>query len=225
MKHSLENQIEKRLGELELGLGAAPGLVAYLELILDWNRRVDLVAPAANEVLIERHFVDSLLAWERVREYAEADGAVLDVGSGAGLPGVVVAICEPGRKVFLCEPREKRAVFLKEVRRKLGLSNLEVIAKRIEEVELGDFAVQGSSGIKLCITRALGITDVFLREAWRLIERQNAFACLITGPGFNEKHSNLITKNIKFHKEIKYLLPDMGTERRLIIWNVSRETL
>lgn len=97
---------------------------AYAELIRSWAPRLDLIAPGDLDRIEERHFADSLKALPLV--LGAPPGPAVDVGSGAGLPGVPLAIVAPERRWRLLEPRAKRAAFLDEVVRELDL-NAEVV--------------------------------------------------------------------------------------------------
>lgn len=110
-----------------------PRLVAYAELVRRWAPRLDLVAPGDLDRLKERHLDDSLKALELVR--AAPPGLAVDVGSGAGLPGVPLAIAAPERRWRLLEPRAKRAGFLDQVVRELEL-NAEVIRMSAQQAAL-----------------------------------------------------------------------------------------
>lgn len=99
-------------------------LDAYAALVRRWAPRINLIAPGDLERFSERHIEDSLKALVLVKEAPE--GPAIDVGSGAGLPGVPLAIADPTRPWRLLEPRTKRAAFLEEVARELGL-DLEVV--------------------------------------------------------------------------------------------------
>lgn len=91
----------------------------FEELVRTWAARVDLVAPSDLQRLRQRHTEDSLRALDLVD--AAPGGPCVDVGSGAGWPGVVLAIAHPDRHWRLLEPRSKRAAFLDEAVRRLGL--------------------------------------------------------------------------------------------------------
>jgi 16S rRNA (guanine527-N7)-methyltransferase len=108
----------------------ADALAAYAQLIRRWAPRVDLVAPGDLERIEVRHLGDSLKAAEIVR--GAPPGDALDAGSGAGFPGVPLALAEPTRFWRLLEPRARRAAFLDEVVRELSL-NAEVIRKTTQE--------------------------------------------------------------------------------------------
>jgi 16S rRNA (guanine527-N7)-methyltransferase len=96
----------------------------YLSLVSRWAPRLDLVAPRDLSRFRARHIDDCL----RLLPLSDAvvPGAAVDIGSGAGLPGIVLAMARPGRPWRLLEPRSKRAGFLEEVVRELGLDNVEV---------------------------------------------------------------------------------------------------
>lgn len=104
--------------EGELSGSALDGLVRYAELLERWSSRHNLVRFASRQELVERHLLDALAG----AGLLEGSGRLLDVGSGAGLPGVPLLIANPGWRGVLLEPRQKRWAFLKMVIRELGLA-------------------------------------------------------------------------------------------------------
>lgn len=122
-------------GGAQLGLAVDPAgverLLAYLAELMKWSRRVNLIARDTPETqVVETHFLDSLT----LLPFLDGAGEVhlLDVGSGAGFPGLALACVRPDARFTLCEPRQKRVSFLRHVVRTLGLANVEVVAERIE---------------------------------------------------------------------------------------------
>ena len=122
-------------GGAQLGLAMDPAgverLLVYLAELMKWSRRVNLVARDTPEAqVVETHFLDSLT----LLPFLDGAGEVhlLDVGSGAGFPGLALACVRPDARFTLCEPRQKRVSFLRHVVRTLGLANVEVVAERIE---------------------------------------------------------------------------------------------
>lgn len=107
----------------------------YANLVREYSDKLDLVSPGDLERFEERHIRDSLRALPYVRQ-APA-GPAVDVGSGAGLPGVPLAIADPERSWVLLEPRQRRAAFLEEVVRELGLTHVEVVAETAEQAAAG----------------------------------------------------------------------------------------
>ena len=107
-------------------------LSAYLELLVRWNARTNLTAVREPEEIVTRHFGESLFAG-RVMGRVLGDGnRVLDFGSGAGFPGLPIHLLLPGLQVTLAESQGKKAAFLREAQRVLGVD--EVWAGRVEEM-------------------------------------------------------------------------------------------
>lgn len=103
----------------------------YAELVRAYSDRLDLVSPGDLDRFEERHIRDSLRARPWIRRCPP--GPAVDVGSGAGLPGIPLAIADPERPWVLLEPRRRRAAFLEEVVRDLDLANVEVRPQSAEE--------------------------------------------------------------------------------------------
>ncbi len=102
----------------------------YLDLLAAWNDRVDLVAPADRQVWHTRHLLDSYA----LARLLPPHGSLIDIGSGAGFPGLVIAIAHDAMRVTLVEPRGKRVAFLRTVVRELNLANVTVLCERVEDV-------------------------------------------------------------------------------------------
>lgn len=111
---------------------ALVNLVKYLELLEKWNRRINLVASDSIEIAAVRHVVDCLAVVPHIPIDASRG---VDVGSGAGLPGAIVAMCRPHLHVTALEPVRKKAAFLSAVAREIGVANLLPATDRIENHE------------------------------------------------------------------------------------------
>jgi 16S rRNA (guanine527-N7)-methyltransferase len=107
-------------------------LAVYLELILKWNAKTNLTAIREPEAIVRRHFGESLFVGGHLGEC----GTLLDFGSGAGFPGVPIQLMRPDVRVTLAESQGKKAAFLREVVRVLGLDT-EVWAGRVEAMPAG----------------------------------------------------------------------------------------
>lgn len=121
--------------DLRLDGAATERLHRYFQELKKWNRKVNLVArDTSDQDLVEKHFLDSLTLLLVLERHGTANGSLLDVGSGAGFPGLVLAASRPGLPVTLVEPRAKRAAFLRHVARCLELDKVAVIETRIEDL-------------------------------------------------------------------------------------------
>lgn len=109
-------------------------LTIYLDLLVRWNTRTNLTAVRAPEEMVQRHFGESLFAAQHLGDLPPE--TVLDLGSGAGFPGVPIALMYPSIPVTLAESQNKKATFLREIVRTLGLRNVEVWAGRAEALPL-----------------------------------------------------------------------------------------
>jgi 16S rRNA (guanine527-N7)-methyltransferase len=140
VKGVIINTMEKlKSAARELGLELTPARLeqfdSYYRELIDWNQRVNLTAITAYEEVQLKHFLDSLtiiLAWPP--QAAEKDLRIIDVGTGAGLPGIPLKIVFPGIKLALLEATAKKADFLNHLIPKLGLDDVEVVVGRAEEV-------------------------------------------------------------------------------------------
>jgi 16S rRNA (guanine527-N7)-methyltransferase len=116
-------------------------LLAYLALIARWNRVYNLTAVREPQAMLTQHLLDSLAVWPPLQriEAGSRQGPgpglrVLDVGSGAGLPGVVLAIMGPHLRVTCVDAVGKKAGFVRQVAAELGLSNLHALHARVEQL-------------------------------------------------------------------------------------------
>ena len=115
-------------------------LLNYLDLIQKWNKVYNLTAVRDPQAMLSQHLVDSLSLLPALRRHA-AGGSLrmMDVGSGGGLPGVVVAICEPTIDVTCVDAVAKKATFIKQVAAELGLKNLHGEHSRVEALKVEPF--------------------------------------------------------------------------------------
>ncbi|XHS79439.1 16S rRNA (guanine(527)-N(7))-methyltransferase RsmG [Burkholderiaceae bacterium UC74_6] len=115
-------------------------LLAYLALIQKWNKVYNLTAVRDPSAMLTQHLVDSLSLIPALRRPADGQPLrLMDVGSGGGLPGVVVAICDPSIDVTCVDAVGKKATFIKQVAAELGLKNLHGEHSRVEELRVPPF--------------------------------------------------------------------------------------
>lgn len=119
---------------LDLPDAAQEKLLAFRDLLLKWNKTYNLTAMRDPQQAIAHHLLDSLAILPHL-----GDGALLDVGSGGGLPGIPLAIARPGLPVTVVDTVQKKASFLQQATIELGLKNVTVHHARVEEMH-GQFA-------------------------------------------------------------------------------------
>ena len=140
MRKDAEVVLRAGLAELHLTLSddQVRDLLYFQNLIGKWNKVYNLTAVREQAEMLTHHLLDSLAAVEPLQKYLQGRGLsaanLLDVGSGAGLPGVVLAICFPTLAVTCVDTVGKKAAFIKHVALALGLSNLTGLHARVEAI-------------------------------------------------------------------------------------------
>ena len=117
-------------------------LQKFRDLLLEWNKIHNLTG-AKTPADIEKNIEDSLFP----STFIEKPSSILDVGTGAGFPGLILAIAYSDVKTVLCEPRKKRALFLKYVAMELELSNVVVVKERVEDFDDEPFGLISSRAV------------------------------------------------------------------------------
>ncbi len=155
----------------------------YIDLLLRWNARINLTAVRQPEEIVTRHFGESLFAAQRLFPATMADNQppadqprpttnnrVIDVGSGAGFPGIPIKIWAPQVHLTLIESNQKKAIFLKEVACALTLTNIDVVAARAENF---------SGQAEIVALRAVERFENVLPIAVRLVASGGVLALLV----------------------------------------------
>ena len=122
------NALEKILSTAGADPDAYPRMMAYAQLLLRHNRGANLIGPLSHEQIVDTLLVDSILP----ALAAAPEGPLLDVGTGAGSPGIPLAIFSPDTDVHLVEPRQKRTIFLRIAARQLKLDKVHIHHSRVE---------------------------------------------------------------------------------------------
>lgn len=102
----------------------------YMEILLEWNKKINLTAITEEKEIILKHFIDSI----SINKYIKKENLVMDIGTGAGFPGIPLKILNFNNKFILVDSLNKRINFLKEVKKELNLNNLELIHSRVEDL-------------------------------------------------------------------------------------------
>jgi 16S rRNA (guanine527-N7)-methyltransferase len=199
-----------RAGTAELGLAPAAEaferLLDYVELLTRWNATYNLTAVRDPAEMISRHLLDSLA----VAPFVRGD-SLADLGSGAGLPGIPLAIVEPARKHVLIDSNGKKVRFLREAVRALGLSNVRIEQTRVEDAR----------GLFDCITaRAFAALKDMLILGGHLLAAGGSWLAM---KGLLDKEE-ILAVPAGFHvAEVRPLaIPGLNAARHLIVIQRSR---
>jgi 16S rRNA (guanine527-N7)-methyltransferase len=237
MTDRLEAALEQGLRDLTLGVpaNAQQKLLHYLHLIVKWNKHFNLSGITAIQEMVPLHLLDSLA----VSPYLEGE-RILDIGSGAGLPGIPLAIANPDKNFVLLDSNGKKTRFLFQVKVALELSNVEIINARVDEylstADTGEFslitcrAVSSLSSIVKMIekplavgTKLLAMKGVYPHDEIAELQQGNTPKTL--PKNINDTYSNTV-KSVpsnsldncyKVESVIELTVPGVESERHLIL--------
>ena len=163
--------LERGLDELQLAMpaGSLERLLAYQALLLKWNRTYNLTAIREPLEIVSRHLLDSLAVLAHLP--MSEDSALADVGSGAGLPGIPLAIARAKWRVTLNDSSQKKCAFLRQAAMELGLRNVTVHEGRVE-------AWRPAERFAVVISRAFADLGDFLAQCGHLVARGGWLAAM-----------------------------------------------
>jgi 16S rRNA (guanine527-N7)-methyltransferase len=206
-----------RILEIGLEAEAVERLFVYFTELLHWSRKINLIAKGTGDAeILENHFLDSLTLLPLLSPFDQCH--LLDVGTGAGFPGLVCKAARPELTVTLLEPRLKRVSFLRHVIRTLGLAGVEVLAGRVE-----DETLLPSNPIFTHITsRAVTDCTEFLKMVSRLCGMKTTVICM-KGPKWREELPDMgkLSPAISFRQAltIERILPFSRAKRALLTFS------
>lgn len=137
----------------------------YAEKLLLWNRKVNLTSITEPGEILRRHFGESFFS----AQFLPSQGTLIDIGSGAGFPGLALKIACPDLSVFLVEPNKKKSTFLNEVCRGIDLQGVRVLAQEFQEI------TNEISSVNIVTARAVGSHGELLEWSIRVGARTAAF--------------------------------------------------
>ena len=226
MTDRLEATLEQGLRELALGVpaNAQQKLLHYLHLIVKWNKHFNLSGITAIQEMVPLHLLDSLA----ISPYLEGE-KILDIGSGAGLPGIPLAIANPDKNFVLLDSNGKKTRFLFQVKVALELSNVEVVDARVDEYlstpDTGEFSLitcrafsSLSSIVKMIEkplasgTKLLAMKGVYPHHEIAELQQDNT---LNSTP--NKASSTDLNNYYKVESVIELTVPGVESQRHLVL--------
>ena len=201
---SLAESLAQGIAQLELDVAAEiqQKLLAYVELLHKWNQTYNLTAIRQPDQMVSNHLLDSLV----VLPYLWP-GHWLDVGSGAGLPGLVLALLRPQWTFTLLDSNSKKTGFMQQAVIELGLKNVQVCCARVEQWQPGE----KFDGI---ISRAFAETAEFVTQTRQLLAVNGGWAAMKGAP---EQELQRLPADIKVQQVIPLQVPGLDAARCLVI--------
>jgi len=184
----------------------------YMNLLIEWNEKMNLTAITEPKEIIVKHFIDSLL----IANYIDDNSKIIDVGTGAGFPGIPLKIFKDDINLTLLDSLNKRTIFLNEVVNKLGLKNVEIVHGRAE-----DFAQDNKYREKYdyAVSRAVAPLNILL-EYLVPYTKVSGKVIAMKGSNADEEVKNaenaLKILNSSIVNNIKIELPDNCGERYIL---------
>ena len=226
MTDRLEATLEQGLRDLALGVpaNAQQKLLHYLHLIVKWNKHFNLSGITAIQEMVPLHLLDSLA----ISPYLEGE-RILDIGSGAGLPGIPLAIANPDKNFVLLDSNGKKTRFLFQIKVALELSNVEIVDARVDEylstADTGEFSLitcrafsSLSSIVKMIEkplasgTKLLAMKGVYPHD--EIAELQQDKTINSTS---NKESSNDLNNCYKIESVIELTVPGVESQRHLVL--------
>lgn len=176
-------------------------LLDYLALLAKWNKVYNLTAVRDTGEMVTLHLLDSLSVLPYIKSKS-----LLDVGSGGGLPGIVLAICLPTLQVTTIDTVQKKAIFMRQVKGELGLDNLNVVHGRVEQY-------QPDERFEAIISRAFSEINLFMALSQHLLMDGGHWYAM-KGVSPSEELANL---GVKASKVYPLFVAGLAAERHLAV--------
>ena len=215
-------EIEINIEELGINLSEKQkeDFYTYMNLLICWNEKVNLTAITEPKDVIIKHFVDSLTIFKAL----EPGKKIIDVGTGAGFPGIPIKIYDEMAKVTLLDSLNKRIIYLNDVIQKLEIKNIESIHGRVEEIaNKKEYRQQ----YDVATSRAVAALNVLVEYLLPLVKVGGKCICM-KGPEIQDELTNaenaIKLLGGKIEKVINFKLPNTDFERNLIIIKKIKDT-
>lgn len=199
--HNSEYLLQQGINKLDLKIddNIINKLLIYKDLLIKWNEKINLTALRNDLSITTHHLLDCLAILKFIKgKY------ILDVGSGAGLPGLIIALCDPTKKITLIDKVGKKASFMRQVCIELDLKNTEIIHARVEDFKRPQF-------YNMAISRAFSDLKTFIDLTRELLKPSGQWLAMkgkhIIGESLSEEYKqNLIPLDVPFLKAKRCLV-------------------
>ena len=199
--HSIEEKLIVGMKEIDIKIDKKliDKLLIYINILKKWNKKINLTAVTNDFDIVKHHFFDSLAVTKFIEQKK-----ILDVGSGAGFPGIVLALCDATRQVTLVDKVGKKAAFMKQICLELNLKNVSVIHSRVEQISTNKYDA--------IIARAFGDMSLLMSLTQNLINDKGVWYGMKSKKLMDED----IIKNKNIYKIYDIKVPFLDAKRYLI---------
>lgn len=217
-----ENVFREYLDEMNIVLNdkQIEQFYEYMNLLLNWNEKINLTAIIEPKEIILKHFIDSLT----INKYIEKNKNLVDIGTGAGFPGIPLKILRPDLKITLLDSLNKRINFLNEVIKILKLENIDAVHSRIEEFGKNK---KYRENFDYVTSRAVANLTVLSEYMIPLSTIGGSCICMKAGNIEEEKNESLKAIEIlggRIEKIQEFNLPKSDIKRNIILINKLKST-
>ena len=184
----------------------------YLTELKEWNQKINLTSLKQDDAIVTNHFIDSLA----IIPHLPSATSMLDLGSGAGFPGIPIKIVEPALNITLLEATRKKANFLRHIIRRLGLSKIVVVESRAEHCRPTGPSHHGFDSV---IARALAPLKTFLQLGAPLVKKGGYLLAMkgtTVEEELKESYAVLQSLSLKVDRKVVLLLPHNTKKRHLL---------
>jgi len=200
--------------ESDLHDDAFDSLERYFNELKKWSRKLNLIAKSSSDDhILEKHFIDSLTLLPLLQKPGTH---LLDVGTGAGFPGLVCKVACPGLRLTLVEPRQKKVSFLRQIVRILSLTDVAVLDCRIED----EGRLPSTVSLTHITSRAVSDIKVFMNMVERFSAGGARVICM-KGPKWREEADaavEIVNRTYIRERIIEHVLPFSGARRALLVY-------
>ena len=185
----------------------------YMKLLIEWNEKINLTAIIEQNDIILKHFIDSIT----INKYIKDSDTIMDIGTGAGFPGIPLKIMNSDKKFVLLDSLNKRINFLNQVCEELRLKNIKCIHARAEELANNE---EHRELYETVVSRAVARLNVLLEYMLPFVKVGGLCICM-KGPNIEEElkeaEKAILVLGGKLEKVENFLLPESDIERNIVI--------
>ena len=222
MNEEFKNKMIELSGKIKIELSEEQieKFFEYMKILLEWNEKINLTAITEQEDIILKHFIDSIT----VLDFIKNENRIIDVGTGAGFPGLPIAIMREDAQVTLLDSLNKRIIFLNETIKQINLKNVNTMHGRAEDIGQNK---ETREKYDIAISRAVANLTTLVEYLLPFVNVGGKCICM-KGPNIEEelKNAEFAIKELggKVENVKKIMLPNSDIARNIVVIKKIKET-